>query len=121
FSWAIFGLHRLLDQKGFTDCPETRDIVMDYRRINNPVLCFVEDECMVGESYEISKETLFSSYKEYCKASGYSSMHKENFFRELYVAVHNIKQYRPRMGAERPYIMKGITVGTGGSAANTGS
>ena len=108
FSWAIFGLHRLLDQNRFTDSEETRKLMMEYRRANNPVLCFVEDRCTLGEEYETEKVYMYTEYKKYCSANGFTAMNRENFFRELYIAVNNLKQYRPRHGEARKYMLKGI-------------
>lgn len=108
FSWSIAGLHRLLDQNRFTDSLETRQLMMDYRRANNPILCFVEDCCEVGDEHETAKSEIYDRYKSYCRDSGFTAMNRENFFRELYVAVHNIKQYRPRIGKLRPQLLRGI-------------
>jgi putative DNA primase/helicase len=112
FSWSIVGLHRLLTRNRFTDCDETRELMMEYRRINNPVLCYVEDRCLLGEENEITKEQLYSDYKSYCAANGYSALNNVNFFRELYVAIGNIRQYRPRGGNARERYLKGIKLRT---------
>jgi len=108
FSWAIFGLHRLLDNNHFTDSVETRELMMDYKRANNPVLCFVEDRCALGEEYETSKTEIYNYYRKYCSEGGFTAMNRENFFRELYIAVKNVQQFRPRVGKERPCMLKGI-------------
>jgi len=108
FSWSIVGLHRLISQNRFTNCDETRELMMEYRRINNPVLCYVEDRCLIGEENEVPKDQLYTDYKSYCGMNGYSAMNNVNFFRELYVAINNIHQYRPRKGNVRENYLKGI-------------
>jgi putative DNA primase/helicase len=111
FQWALVGLHRLWQQKRFTDCEETRDLLMEHRRANNPVLCFVEDMCVLGDYQEVSKEDLYKSYKKYTGANGYLTLGAENFFRELYAAVANVKQFRPRRkDGSRPYYISGIGI-----------
>jgi len=110
FHWAITGLHRLWDQNGFTNSPETRQIIMEYRRSNNPVLCYVEDECTVEESQEVSKKELYNHYRQYCVTNGYSPFSRENFFRELYLAISNLKQYRPRFQGARENKIKGLGI-----------
>lgn len=111
FQWALVGLHRLWTQRRFTDCDETRDLLMEHRRSNNPVLCFVEDVCVLGEYQEVQKEELYKQYKKFAAANGYSQMGAENFFRELYTAVANIKQFRPRQkDGSRVYLVKGIGI-----------
>lgn len=108
FQWALVGLHRLWAQGRFTDCDETRNLLIEHRRANNPVLCFVEDECDIGEFQEVSKKEIYKRYKTYAGSSGYSIMGMENFFRELYAAVNNLKQLRLRKDGERSYYLTGI-------------
>ena len=110
FSWAVVGLARLTESRRFTDSDETRAMMQDYRRVNNPVLCYVEDQCIVDEDAEVAKADIYEDYKRYCGKNGYTSLNRENFFRELYVAVANLKQYQHRAdGAPKRYI-KGIRV-----------
>lgn len=108
FQWALVGLHRLWEQGRFTDCDETRKLLLEHRRANNPVLCFVEDECTVAEYESAGKADLYKRYKSYAASSGYSTMGKENFFRELYAAVANLKQLRLRVDGDRSYFISGI-------------
>lgn len=109
FYWAWCGLKRLVKQGCFTDCEETRALLRGYRRSNNPILCFVEDECTLGENYEIEKVDLFKRYKEYCSENGYTSFGRENFFRELLVAIKTIRIYRPRKdNPERKRVVQNI-------------
>jgi len=84
FSWAIEGLHRLWDQKGFTTCEETQKLMGEYRKANNPILCFVLDECEEGENYEVEKKLLYQRYRDFCRDNGFMATNRENFFRELY-------------------------------------
>jgi putative DNA primase/helicase len=110
FVWAVEGLQRLWDQKGFTQCDETTRIMIDYRRGNNPVLGYVEDRCSLGDDYETPKREIYRDYREYCGESGFQIMNIENFFRELYAAHQYLKQYRPRVEGDRQYYVKGIKV-----------
>jgi len=110
FSWAVVGLVRLTENKKFTESAETKSMMMDYRRINNPVLCYVQDQCEIGDEYEIDKKDLYEDYKGYCGRNGYTSLSRENFFRELQVAVNNLRQYQPRDNGIRKRVIVGIKV-----------
>ena len=92
------GLHRLLEKGRFTHCDETFKNLRDYRRLNNPVLCFVDDECDQGETEEhvCDKALLYAKYVSYCKVNGYIAFGCESFFRELYTAISSLKTSRPR-------------------------
>ena len=111
FYWALCGLKRLTLQKRFTDCKETRDLLMGYRRSNNPILCYVEDQCLLGEERSADKAELYGDYRTYCGQNGYMPVNRENFFRELYAAVHNLRLYRPRgENGARTYKIEGISI-----------
>jgi putative DNA primase/helicase len=110
FAWAVVGLARLVENRKFTGSEETRAMMQDYRRINNPVLCYVEDQCIVDDDAEVEKKAIYEDYRTYCGKNGYTFMNRENFFRELYVAVSNLKQYQHRVDGIPKRSIKGIKV-----------
>jgi putative DNA primase/helicase len=110
FHWSIMGLHRLWEQKGFTQSCETKNLLLDYRRENNPVLAFVEDRCIIDDKKEIGKDELYVDYRNYCGESGYKIMSKQTFFREIYNSVHTLNTYRPQVDGRREYIVRGIAI-----------
>ena len=111
FHWALVGLHRLWQQGRFTDCEETRELLLEHRRANNPVLCFVEDACVLGSNESIQKDALYKEYKRYADTNGYNIMGKVNFFRELYAAVTNLKASRlQNKEKKREHFVKGICI-----------
>lgn len=109
FSWALVGLHRLMDQGCFSDSADSREIMQAYRRLNNPIQCFVEDCCAIEEGGSAVKDELYGKYREYCGKYGYMPQNYENFLRELRSAVKNLKDFRPRLsGGGRQRSLKGI-------------
>lgn len=111
FEWALIGLHRLREQGRFTQCSETLELIQAYRRLNNPVMCFVEDACVLGDDHIVDRDTLFKEYRTYCSANGYVPFSKENFFRELYAAQSHLTTCRPRANNPgRHRMVKGIDI-----------
>ena len=114
FNWALVGRERLWRNQEFTQCDETKRIMLDYRRSNNPVLCFAEDECEFGDvndkTFDTPKKDLYELYKKYCKEKGYIHFSDENFFRELKNARNHLEQYRPLIQGKRAYHLKGIRI-----------
>jgi putative DNA primase/helicase len=113
FHWALIGRERLWAQQDFTESDETNRLLLDYRRSNNPVLCFLEDVCELdpgGLGFEVIKKDLYNKYESYCREKGYSKFSEENFFRELKSARSNLEQYRPTIGGKREYVLKGIRI-----------
>ncbi len=109
FSWALVGLHRLREQGCFSDSAESHEIMQDYRRLNNPIQCFVEDCCALEAESTAVKDTLYNKYREYCGKYGYMPQNYENFMRGLRSAVKNLTNTRPRLaGGGRGQCLKGI-------------
>lgn len=115
FAWAVIGLHRLMQQKRFTACDETNDFILNYRRYNNPVMAFVQDQCNIEDSEsEEDLKDLYKAYKLYCTEGGYRAVNRENFIEELQTATRKIREssavrcHRPRIGTQRPYMVAGI-------------
>lgn len=114
FHWALVGRKRLWEQQDFTQCDETDRIMLDYRRSNNPVLCYAEDELEFGpaedDAYRATKKEIYDDYEAYCKEKGYQKFSEENFFRELKAAKHHLEQYRPRINGRQQYCLCGVRV-----------
>lgn len=110
FYWALCGLARLREQKLFTMCNETKSLMMGYRRSNNPVLCFTEDECIFNEDASIDKKELYNGYRKYCSEYGYAPLNYDNFIRELLSSINHLKLYRPTVNGERKNYIKGIEI-----------
>ena len=113
FAWALVGLHRLVKQGRFTDCDETRRNLLEYRRLNNPIVCFIEDECEQDslDDCEVNRDECYKKYQEYCKANGYSWLSKGNFLREITTAMSSLRMSRARNKDDkdkREWVIKGI-------------
>jgi putative DNA primase/helicase len=100
FVWSLAGLMRLKKQKAFTNCEETEEIMRGYKRSNNPVQCFAEDELEFVDDQDrtLKKAEIYQQYRDYCKDNGYSPLSNENLFRELYSVCG---QLRKRQRQER--------------------
>lgn len=117
FVWSLIGLKRLLKNKRFTQSDETDEIMMNYKRLNNPVLCFVQDECELKEGGQETKDDIYKRYDAYCRNGKYFPCSRENFFKELKAAYESLKTFRPRRNnpGRKPYI-KGLQLRSGGDS-----
>jgi putative DNA primase/helicase len=111
FHWALAGLNRLLKNRRFSHSDETEDLLMEYKRLNNPVVCFCQDVCEIEGDAQSGKKDLFSVYTRYCKKYGYHAYSMENFFVNLYAAHASLRSIRPRKNnpERKPYI-KGLRI-----------
>jgi putative DNA primase/helicase len=63
---------------------------------------------VVGNEFEVSKTDVYAHYKKYCSEGGYMAISRENFFRELYSAVNNLRIYQPYRNGKQERVVKGI-------------
>lgn len=110
FLWALAGLHRLWQQGRFTESEETKALIRKYQRLNNPVVCFIEDVCILGDGLRETKRELYKKYKEYSQENGYSPLSRENFFRELYSAKESLRACRPRIDGKPEHMIEGVAI-----------
>ncbi|MBD3296505.1 MAG: DNA primase, partial [Candidatus Omnitrophica bacterium] len=108
FLWSLEGLSRLRARGRFELSEKMHQEIDGYRRQNNNVILFVEEECNVGPSLEISKDSLYREYKEWCESNGYRAFSKINFGREL--TDKNPMIHERRSAAERLWHGIGYTV-----------
>lgn len=67
FNWALEGLKRILDNKGFSDHQSVDDKQRNWELRSDPVASFFDD-CMIIETEgEVGKEEAYQKYVEYCK------------------------------------------------------
>lgn len=109
FLWALEGLRRLREQGRFTNCPESVEVLSEWRRSNNPVQAFLEDNCEIG-SGSVCKKRLWTAYRDYCREHGYKPRSHDNFFQAVYETAPGTKPYRPRVNGKRPQHVANMTL-----------
>jgi putative DNA primase/helicase len=110
FLWALEGLERLYRNDSFIEPSTVTRMLQDYKRANNPLVSFVEDNCRLSSEASTKKETLYSEYKKYTEDFGYKAAGLNTFFRELYAAFPDLQPTRPRTPQGRENLVQGITV-----------
>jgi len=83
FTWMVEGLKRLRQRGYFELSSGIKQEVEEYRKENNNVMTFVEEECQIDVSSIISKQELYNAYTQWCKVNGYKSLAKKKFGKEL--------------------------------------
>jgi phage/plasmid primase, P4 family, C-terminal domain len=87
FLWALNGLKRLRNRGYFEESASMLNVKDEYRKENNNVIIFIEEMCVLDAHDDISKDDLYQAYNNWCLDSGYRSLSKITFGREL------IRQY----------------------------
>lgn len=99
FLWSLNGLTRLRKRGYFEESASMQTVKDAYRKENNNVIIFVEEQCVLDAQADIGSDALYVAYREWCLESEYRPLSKIMFGREL------IRQYpainKGRCGASR--------------------
>lgn len=81
---AIQGLKRVIQNRNFTVVNCMTEAKLEYEKLNNPILQFVEDE---GEENIINENTtdIYLRYSIWCNQNGYKAVSNNTFGKELHL------------------------------------
>jgi putative DNA primase/helicase len=79
FLWCVKGYVRLKERGHFKEINSIRQEIEEYKKENNNVLIFIEEECTLAPGPFITKEQLYRAYMDFCNKNGYRQLNKANF------------------------------------------
>lgn len=99
-NWMIEGYQRLRAAKwNFTQSPQVIELLDEYRKDNNNVINFVEEECNQKLGLFCTNREAYERYQKWCKDSGSQPLKRKNFIHEI---VENFKEIeRDKSNGER--------------------
>lgn len=104
FAWALKGLD-MLRKEGFKKPSAIKGYTMNYKRANNPILCFMEDCLELVKGVETTKKEIYDAYKSYSRQWGYGQSGATYFGRELHNLIPNLGTSRQSFGGrQRCYV-----------------
>ena len=83
FFWSLQGLKRLRARGYFETTSEMQSEIEEYRKENNNVLVFVEEQCQQGGEYTVPKNEFYRNYFQWCKDHGNYPLQMIKFGKEL--------------------------------------
>lgn len=83
FMWALRGLIRLREQRGFTESKAANEAIEDYRMETNPARAFLSEHFEKSESGKIQCSFVYSHYCNWCGKFGHKPMGDRVFGREV--------------------------------------
>jgi len=99
FLWSLNGLTRLRKRGYFEESASMQTVKDAYRKENNNVIIFVEEQCVLDAQADVGSDALYVAYRDWCLESEYRPLSKIMFGREL------LRQYpainKGRCGASR--------------------
>jgi len=106
---ALNGLQRLLKNGRFSDGKTTEETKEKYVRISDTVEAFKTDRIKVSPESWVGKDDLYNQYESYCKTNNTPIKPREAFFKDIRELLE-VEDYRPDVGGNRIYALKGISV-----------
>ena len=65
FNWMLEGLKRLSQNRDFTLSKSTQEIMLEFKRLSDPVSAWLEDNCVFEFEGFVSRKAAFEDYKNY--------------------------------------------------------
>ena len=107
-NWSLDGLERLTAQGGFTRPPGADEAMIALQDLASPVAAFVRDRCVRGPEHTVPVDVLYTAWRAWADENGQVKSTKQVFGRDLRAAVPGLRVQRPRDGAARERVYRGI-------------
>ncbi len=107
FNWVLSGLHRLLEQKRFSDCEASQQAVEQYKIESDSVQMFLNEfEYSISATKEIALKVLYNEYVEYCIDSGFKACSLKTLVKRLENSgfTKGLKNYGTTVNAEKKFV-----------------
>ncbi|MFA5089792.1 MAG: phage/plasmid primase, P4 family [Candidatus Omnitrophota bacterium] len=98
FIWCLEGLKRLRARGYFDITEQIQQEIDEYRKENNNVIIFVEEECSLSVELAAGKSDIYSRYADFCKNNGYRPLSMKRFAGELTKHFKGIEDDRVHTG-----------------------
>ncbi|HOW60030.1 MAG TPA: phage/plasmid primase, P4 family [Candidatus Omnitrophota bacterium] len=109
FLWMLEGLQRLRERGHFIESKESVDEVTTYRKENNTLLTFVDEECDLSEQGVTSKDLFHKRYSAWCVESGHIPLNK-NMIRKSLKQYYDIGENLVGPSESRTRVWTGISL-----------
>lgn len=112
FIWALKGLNRLRNQRGFTSSEIGREVEREYKLDSNSPLKWMSENIEAaseeGESNPVRCDFIYKSYSDWALRNGYKPVCEGVFGKEVKRNFPKSSKRRPRIGTSRVYCYYGI-------------
>jgi len=106
-NWALEGLKRLLNNKGFTKNRSTEEIREEYIRQSDSIGAFILDMIEECPGNFIVKKDLYETYMDYCRDRGYDALAENSFHRKFHVKI-KVREINPKVRGRQEKAWSGI-------------
>lgn len=109
FNFMLDGLQMLMREGDIPRGGSASRAIRDRFRVSNDTIkSFIEDCCLVGAAYSVSKDTLGEAYTDYCQDVGLPFKGDQHFFQKLYDRFPEMQDVRLRQEGRRVRSVAGV-------------
>jgi putative DNA primase/helicase len=98
----------LRKQGHFSENVDTINALNEYKRANDKVIQFIEEECVKNDQAKVQKRKLYLAYQDWCHLSGYKALGQHKFYKSI-----ELKGFCPnkaRVNGQRAFSGIGISM-----------
>lgn len=106
FSWMFAGLAKVLDDEELVIPESVERDTAEFVKSLNPVILFVEDDCVLAEGYRIKPKDLYKRYVGWCEEGGNKPLARNNFYGQI--SIHFPQVQKRQLGDARARVYDGI-------------
>jgi len=111
-NWSLEGYRSLKDRGFFKQPKSSEDTLCAMEALSSPIKVFVDDTCVRGPNFEISKPRLFEKWQYWCDQRGIWPGTDATFNKDLRAAFPELRESKRRgAGGGRTRVLIGITLG----------
>ena len=111
FNWMLAGLKYVLENKDLYLPESVLQETERFIRATNPVLLFVEEECVINEKATAKPKELYQEYKNWCEEGNNRPVSRNRFYDMILMQYPSVELKRPKPGdrpGDRPRLWYGI-------------
>ncbi|MGD0451454.1 MAG: phage/plasmid primase, P4 family [Candidatus Bathyarchaeia archaeon] len=82
-NWMLEGLHRISRNKDFSKSKTTAETMTEFKRASDPIGAWLDDNCVFGLDFYISRKASHDNYKLYCEDMNATPETDRKFYERL--------------------------------------
>ena len=94
FMWSLFGLERIIKNKGFEVPPVVEKESAEFMKTLNPVLIFIDEQCKLGPNNKVGSMQMYEEYKKWCADGGNRPLSRNRFIDQILMNCPSVRQDR---------------------------
>ena len=111
FNFMLEGLHRILENNGFTKTKDTEENKAEFMKASDPFNAWMLECCVLIPNAYLTREEAFTNCQDYCDEIGADRIPKRNFYEKLR-NTSKVRDTSKKITGKTVRVFEGITLKT---------